>query len=70
MHLQKISAKLEELGELKNNMETEMLRELTAQEDPIILGNGNIFDNYAYQCEVKNYYNRHMGGVNMFQRIW
>lgn len=43
-------------------METEMLRELTAQEDPIILGNGDIFDNYPYQGEVKNYYNRHMGG--------
>ena len=51
-----------ELAELKIELETEMIQKLTEQEDPRICGNGDIFDNYIYQGEVRNYYNRFMSG--------
>jgi hypothetical protein len=49
-------------AELKIKMETEMIQKLTEQEDPRIFGDGDIFDNYKYQGEVQNYYNRYMAG--------
>jgi arylsulfatase A-like enzyme len=49
-------------AELKTKMETEMIQKLTEQSDPRVLGNGDIFDNYPYQGEVRNYYNRFMAG--------
>ena len=52
----------EEFAELKLRMETEMVQKLTEQGDPRIYGEGNIFDNYPYQGEVRNYYNRFMAG--------
>jgi N-sulfoglucosamine sulfohydrolase len=47
---------------LKAELSTEMTQKLTQQEDPRILGNGDIFDNYPYQGAVQNYYNRYMAG--------
>lgn len=55
-------------AELKSNMETEMTRKLAEQEDPRILGNGDIFDNYPYQGAVQNYYNRFMAGEKIKAR--
>jgi arylsulfatase A-like enzyme len=52
----------ENYAELKLEMETEMVQKLTEQGDPRISGNGDIFDNYPYQGEVQNYYNRYMAG--------
>jgi len=40
-----------------------MLRNLREQEDPRIVGNGDIFDKYPYASEtVRNYYNRYVKG--------
>jgi N-sulfoglucosamine sulfohydrolase len=47
---------------LKSNMETEMTLKLKEQSDPRIFGNGDIFDNYPYQGDVQNFYNRFMAG--------
>jgi len=49
-------------AERKSKMFEEMKEKLTEQGDPRILGNGDIFDNYAYSGAVQNYYNRYMGG--------
>ena len=49
-------------AELKIELESEMIQKLTEQGDPRILGNGDIFDNYAYNGAVQNYYNRYMSG--------
>jgi hypothetical protein len=55
-------AGIENFAELKIKMETEMIQKLTEQGDPRVLGNGDVFDNYPYQGEVQNYYNRFMAG--------
>lgn len=47
---------------IKNRLTDEMVKRLTEQGDPRILGNGDIFDNYSYSGEVQNYYNRFMAG--------
>ena len=49
-------------AELKIQMEIEMVQKLTEQGDPRIFGEGDIFDNYKYNGEVQNYYNRYMAG--------
>ncbi len=49
-------------SEIKTRMEDRMKQKLTEQNDPRILGNGDIFDNYEYSGAVKNYYNRYMSG--------
>ncbi len=46
----------------KAGMIKEMTDKLTAQGDPRILGNGDIFDLYKYSGKVQNYYNRYIGG--------
>jgi hypothetical protein len=51
-----------DFAELKIEMEIEMIQKLTEQGDPRIFGEGNIFDNYPYQGEVQNYYNRFIAG--------
>jgi N-sulfoglucosamine sulfohydrolase len=52
----------ENYTDIKTRLETEMKQKLTAQNDPRILGNGDIFDNYEYAGAVRNYYNRYMSG--------
>lgn len=49
----------------KTSLEQEMIQKLTGQNDPRILGNGDIFDNYPYNGAVKNYYNRYMSGEDV-----
>ena len=52
----------ENFAELKIRLAQEMKQKLTEQNDPRILGNGDIFDNYEYKGAVQNYYNRYMAG--------
>jgi len=49
-------------AEIKSRLADEMKQKLTEQNDPRILGNGDIFDNYEYAGAVRNYYNRYMSG--------
>jgi len=50
-------------GTLKQKLRDQMERELTVQQDPRILGNGDIFDKYIYANEsVRNFYNRFIHG--------
>ncbi len=55
----------ENYSDIKTRLETEMKEKLTAQNDPRILGNGDIFDNYKYSGAVQNYYNRYMSGEDI-----
>ncbi|MFV0592272.1 MAG: sulfatase [Draconibacterium sp.] len=52
----------EKFADTKSRLESEMQEKLTQQNDPRILGNGDIFDNYEYAGAVRNYYNRYMDG--------
>jgi len=58
-------AEQEDFKERKLKLIEEMTQKLTDQNDPRILGNGDIFDNYEYSGAVKNYYNRYMDGENV-----
>ncbi|MFT4565844.1 MAG: N-sulfoglucosamine sulfohydrolase [Saprospiraceae bacterium] len=55
-------AKNSEFTILKSTMEAEMIEKLSAQNDPRILGNGDVFDNYRYSGKVADFYNRYMAG--------
>ena len=55
-------AENEKFANRKNTMEAFMIQKLLEQEDPRILGNGDIFDSYKYWGAVQNYYNRFMAG--------
>jgi len=51
------------LNPTKQKLRDQLLRQLREQEDPRIVGNGDIFDNYVYANEsVRNFYNRYMKG--------
>ena len=51
---------------IKESMRSMMTEKLTAQQDPRILGNGDIFDSYPYAPErVRDYYNRLMSGEDV-----
>jgi len=54
-----------EFSQIKDRLQAKMKQKLTEQNDPRILGNGDIFDNYSYQGAVRNYYNRFMSGENV-----
>ncbi len=47
-------------ADIRARLKTEMKQKLSQQNDPRILGNGDIFDNYEYSGAVRNYYNRFM----------
>lgn len=48
---------------VKQRMRNELLEKLRKQEDPRILGNGDIFDSYSYASgSVRNFYSRYMRG--------
>lgn len=52
----------EQYAELKDHLEKEMTARLKAQQDPRILGNGDIFDNYTYASAERDFYNRYLAG--------
>jgi arylsulfatase A-like enzyme len=48
---------------LRQSMRRQMMLELEQQEDPRVLGNGEIFDKYRYASDdVRDFYNRYMKG--------
>jgi arylsulfatase A-like enzyme len=55
----------EDFADLKSKMESEMIKKLTEQGDPRILGNGDVFDNYKYSGKVADFYNRYMRGEDI-----
>jgi hypothetical protein len=56
-------SELEEYQQQKALLKKELFDTLTAQEDPRILGNGQIFDEYIYADEKhRNFYDRFMAG--------
>jgi N-sulfoglucosamine sulfohydrolase len=56
----------EDFADIKASLKSEMVRELKAQQDPRILGNGDIFDQYIYAGEKhRNFYERYMSGEKM-----
>ncbi len=56
--------------EVKNKMETDMNSHLKEQEDPRILGYGDVFDNYKNYGPHINYYERYMGGKEVPKAGW
>ncbi|MFC4222047.1 sulfatase family protein [Flagellimonas marina] len=55
-----------ELSETLASMKSTMIEQLKLQQDPRILGNGEIFDNYSYTSRSHvDFYNRYMGGECM-----
>ena len=54
-----------EFANLKERMKSEMTEKLMAQNDPRILGNGDVFDNYEYTGKVADFYNRYMAGEDI-----
>jgi len=50
-------------GEMKETLRSQMLAELKQQEDPRVLGNGKLFDEYIYANEgTRSFYERYMKG--------
>ncbi|RTE52278.1 DUF229 domain-containing protein [Arenibacter aquaticus] len=54
-----------EYTSVKEALRSEMLLKLTEQEDPRIVGEGDVFDNYKYSGAVQNFYNRYMSGESV-----
>ncbi|MDW7690512.1 sulfatase [Flammeovirgaceae bacterium SG7u.111] len=55
-----------EMSEVKNNLKQQLFKELEEQEDPRILGDGQVFDTYIYSQEnVRGYYERYMSGEDV-----
>lgn len=50
-------------AQLKATLRHQLEAELTEQQDPRVLGRGNVFDEYIYSAEgTRNYYQRYMSG--------
>ncbi len=61
----------EEMKMVKEVLYNQMKAELTAQNDPRILGNGNVFDNYKiWPKQFMNYYEKYMNGEEMPELHW
>lgn len=56
---------VERFNDIKANLERKMTIKLQEQNDPRILGMGDVFDNYEYSGAVRNFYNRYMSGENI-----
>ncbi len=53
-------------AEIKAQLKSQMVRELTAQEDPRMFGHGDVFDKYPYADTTgRNFYERFMRGESM-----
>ena len=51
-----------EYNGIKENLEAQMMKELKAQGDPRMFGNGHVFDDYPYSGAVQGFYERYMAG--------
>ena len=48
---------------LKDSLRKILIKDLTKNKDPRVIGNGNIFDNYIYaEKRTRNFYKRYMSG--------
>lgn len=56
---------VESFADIKSKLENELIKKLKEQNDPRILGNGDVFDNYEYSGEVRNFYNRYLSGEDV-----
>jgi arylsulfatase A-like enzyme len=65
-------AGLSDYGELKERMNTILMKELQNQNDPRVLGKGDIFDNYGFDNPANwNFYERYMNGeIKNYQTGW
>ena len=65
-------AGLSDYGELKERMKTILMNDLKNQNDPRVLGKGDIFDNYAFDNPTNwNFYERYMNGeIKTYQTGW
>ena len=55
-----------EFDEIKEQLKSQMIDELTQQGDPRMMGNGQIFDEYIYADEkTRNFYERYMSGEEL-----
>ncbi len=55
-------AGLGEFAKITSDMEKMMIAELLKQQDPRIIADGVVFDNYPYAGSEQNFYNRYMKG--------
>ena len=64
-------AGLDRFSTIKKRLSDQMTRELTAQEDPRILGRGDIFDKYVYADEKsRDFYRRYTQDANPPKAGW
>jgi len=65
-------AELSEYRDLKERLNTILINELKNQNDPRVLGNGDIFDNYGFDNPANwNFYERYMNGeIKDYQTGW
>jgi hypothetical protein len=59
-------------AKLKQKMKDKLFAELKKQQDPRVLGNGDVFDKYHFYMESsENFYERYMNGeIKKFQTNW
>ena len=55
-------AEKKEFSALKTKLHNEMRKKLADQQDPRVLGDGDVFDTYEYAGEVKGYYEKYLKG--------
>ena len=58
-------ADVENFADIKSKLDDELTKKLEEQNDPRILGNGDVFDNYEYSGGVHNFYNRYVSGEDV-----
>lgn len=59
-------AGIAEHASIQDQLKAQLLAELTAQQDPRVLGNGDVFDNYKYSDDrTRNFYERYQKGEIM-----
>ena len=56
----------DEYKQLVEELKNKMFEKLIEQEDPRVLGNGDVFDNYKYSGFHQNYFNRLKNGEDIF----
>ena len=52
-------------SDTRRELADKMTGELKKQQDPRVLGNGSIFENYEYARNIRNFYNRFMAGEDL-----
>ena len=59
-------AKFDKYTSLKDSLRKILVKDLTKNKDPRIIGEGDIFDNYIYaEKRTRNFYERFMNGESL-----